>query len=107
VTETGAVSYSVLTNNVGGYNVNVVADKDVLLPAGASTDYIPIANLSVRPGGSGTFTPMSSANAITLREKGTRSAAGGDAYSDDYRVNIPFVADDVYSVTLNYVATAL
>jgi len=107
VTGDGAVSYTVQTNNVGGYTVGVTADKDALLPAGTSTDNIPIENLQVRPAGQGSFTALSSTNAVTLRNQGTRSAAAGDRYSDDYRIDIPFVADDVYSVTLNYVATAL
>lgn len=106
VTGDGAVSYNVQTNNVGGYTVGVTASRDVLLPAGSSTDYIPIDRLSVRPSGDGSFTALSNTNAVTLRDKPTRSGATGDDYTDDYRIDIPFVADDVYSVTLNYVATA-
>jgi len=106
VTGDGAVSYNVQTNNVGGYTVGVTAARDVLLPAGDSTDYIPIERLSVRPAGDASFTSLSSTNAVTLRDKPTRSVAEGDYYSDDYRIDIPFVADDVYSVTLDYVATA-
>lgn len=107
VAESDAVGYTVLTNNVGGYTVSVQADKDVLLPAGSSTDYIPVTDLGVRPGGSGgAFTALSDTNAVTLQNKGTRSGAAGDDYTDDYRIDIPFVADDTYSVTLNYVATA-
>jgi hypothetical protein len=107
VSQDAAVSYNVLTNNVGGYNVNVTANNDALLPNGGSTDDIPIENLQVRPTGGDTFTSLSDTGAVTLHDKVTRSAQSGDDYSDDYRVNIPFVADDVYSVTLNYVATAL
>src|SRR3954465_12760051 len=89
VTETAAVGYSVLTNNVSGYTVSVQANKDVLLPAGDSTDFIPIAALQVRPGGNGgAFTPMSFQNALTLRDKPTRSGQNGDAYTDDYRIDI-------------------
>jgi hypothetical protein len=106
VTSTNAVSYSVLTNNVGGYTVGVTAAADALLPVGDSTDSIPIENLAVRPNGADDFTPLSSTDAVTLRDKATRSDAAGDSYSDDYQVDIPFVADDTYSVTLNYVATA-
>ena len=105
-TSTGAVSYTVLTNNVGGYTVGVTAADDVLSPAGASTDTIPIGNLAVRAGGNGAFTALSDTSPVILRDKDTRSAQAGDDYSDDYQVDIPFVADDTYSVTLNYVATA-
>lgn len=106
VAQVGAVAYNVLTNNVGGYTVSVTAADDVLTPAGTSTDTIPIGNLAVRAGGDGAYTALSADNAVNLREKDTRSASDGDDYADDYRVNIPFVADDVYSVTLNYVAVA-
>lgn len=104
-----AVSYTVLTNNVGGYTVGVTAASDVLSPVGDSDDTIPIANLKVRPGGTangGAYTSLSSTGALTLRDQDTRSDEAGDDYSDDYQVDIPFVADDTYRVTLNYVATA-
>ena len=101
-----AVGYTVATNNVGGYTVTVQADSPTLDPAGASTDTIPIENLQVRAADSGAYTALSDTNALTLRDKNTRSATGGDAYTDDYQVDIPFVADDTYSATLTYVATA-
>lgn len=106
VAEVGAVAYSVVTNNVGGYTVTVQADAPALEPAGDSADSIPVGDLAVRAGGNGAYTPLSDTSAVLLRDKDARSAAGGDAYADDYQVAIPFVADDVYSVTLNYVATA-
>jgi hypothetical protein len=101
-----AVGYTVTTNNVGGYTVTVQADGPTLDPAGASTDTIPIANLGVRAGDTGAYTALSDTGAVTLRDQNTRSASGGDDYADDYQVDIPFVADDVYSATLTYVATA-
>jgi hypothetical protein len=104
-----AVSYTVQTNNVGGYTVGVTAADDVLSPIGDSADTIPIANLKVRAGDptdSSAYTSLSNTGAVTLRDQDTRSAAAGDKYSDDYQVDIPFVADDTYQVTLNYVATA-
>lgn len=106
VTGEDAVSYTVTTNNVGGYTVTVQADSDTLDPAGTSTDTIPIENLRVRAADSGAFTALDDTNAVTLRDQGTRSAADGDDYSDDYQVQIPFVASDTYSATLTYVATA-
>jgi hypothetical protein len=106
VAEIGAVGYTVLTNNVGGYTVTVQADAPALEPAGDSADNIPVAALSVRAGGTGAYTALSDTVAVILRDKDSRSAASGDDYADDYQVDIPFVADDTYSVTLNYIATA-
>src|SRR4051794_7887456 len=106
VEEASAVAYTVLTNNVGGYTVSVQADAPELTPAGDSTDTIPINALSVRAHGDSAYTELSNTNGITLHTKDTRSAPVGDKYTDDYSVDIPFVADDTYSVTLNYVATA-
>lgn len=106
VAEVGAVAYSVLTNNAAGYTVSVQADAPELTPAGSSTDTIPLGKLAVRPGGGGAYTALSDTSPITLHDKGTRSDAAGDAYADDYQIDIPFVADDTYSVTLNYIATA-
>lgn len=107
VAEADAVAYTVLTNNVGGYTVSVQADAAELTPAGTSTDTIPVTDLSVRPGGStSAFTSLSNTSPITLHDQGTRSAQAGDGYTDDYQIDIPFVADDIYSVTLNYIATA-
>jgi len=106
IAEVGAVAYTVLTNNVGGYTVTVQAEDATLEPAGDSTDNIAIGALAVRAGGNGAYTPLSNTSAVILRDKDTRSAAAGDDYADDYQVAIPFVADDTYSVTLNYIATA-
>lgn len=107
VAELSAVAYTVLTNNVGGYTVSVQADAPELTPAGTSTDAIPVGNLSVRPNGSNAaYTALSATSPVTLHESGTRSSATGDDYADDYQIDIPFVADDTYSVTLNYIATA-
>ncbi|SER30967.1 hypothetical protein [Microlunatus flavus] len=107
VAELSAVAYTVLTNNVGGYNVTVQADAPALTPAGTSADTIPVSNLAVRPSGSGgAYTAVSATSPITLHGSGTRSDVEGDDYADDYQIDIPFVADDTYSVTLNYIATA-
>ena len=103
-----AVGYTVTTNNVGGYTVTVQADSPTLDPTvnQGNDDTIPIENLQVRAGDTGAYTALSDTNALTLRDQDTRSAAGGDDYADDYQVDIPFVADDVYRATLTYVATA-
>lgn len=107
ITGLDAVSYTVTTNNVAGYSVTVQAESPTLDPAGASTDTIPIENLRVRADDSGAYTALSDTAAVTLRTQATRSAQGGDDYSDDYQVQIPFVASDTYSATLDYVATTL
>lgn len=103
-----AVGYTVTTNNVGGYTVTVQADSPTLDPTvnQGNNDTIPIENLQVRAADTGAYTALSDTNALTLRDQDSRSAAGGDDYTDDYQVDIPFVADDTYTATLTYVATA-
>ena len=105
VTGNAAVSYTVTTNNVGGYTVGVQAATATLDPVGTSPDTIPIGDLQVKDA-SGTYTPLSDTSAVVLRNKASRSLEAGDPYSDDYKVTIPFVASDTYATTLNYVATA-
>ncbi len=108
VTGLNAVSFNVETNNIGGYAVTVQAEDDVLAStAQGNTDEIPIAALRVRESGGGAYTSVTDAAPLTVHSQATRSASGGDNLSNDYQVSIPFVADDTYSVTLDYVATAL
>jgi hypothetical protein len=105
--KTGAVTGTVTTNNAAGYSVGVQAAAAALRPStGANTDSIPIANLEVSDA-AGAFTPVSNTAPVITTTKATRSALTGDAFSDDYRVDIPDVNSDIYSVTLNYTATAL
>lgn len=106
--EEDAVAFTVETNNVGGYNVTVQAESPTLVATlPANPDSIPIGALGVRNAGEAAYTPMSSTAPFIINTKSTRAAEGGDAYSHDYSVDIPFVADDTYSATLDYVATAL
>ena len=108
VSENGVVTMTVETNNLGGYVVAVQSQTDTLLPhAGGNPDSIPIANLHVRQTGDSTFLPLSSTTPVTVHSQPGRSAAGGDIISNDYRVDVPFVATDTYSATLDYVATTL
>jgi hypothetical protein len=104
----GAVTGLVTTNNATGYSVGVVAAAATLQPTGTNTDTIPIANLEVADS-DGDYTPLSNDTAapVITTTKPTRSALTGDAFSDDYRVTIPDVNSDTYSVTLDYTATAL
>lgn len=107
VTEPDVVSFTVETNNLAGYAVTVQSATDTLVAnTSGNTDSIPIANLSVSEAGT-TFTPMSSEDPFVVHTQSARSAEGGDALTNDYRVAIPFVNSDTYSVTLNYIATTL
>lgn len=103
-----AVGFTVTTNNLAGYAVTVQAETAVLTPVTAGNpDSIPIGLLSVRETGAPTYTPLSNNTAVTVHTQGTRSALGGDTLSNDYQVNIPFVNEDEYVATLDYVATTL
>jgi hypothetical protein len=102
-----AVTGSVTTNNASGYSVGVQAAEATLdPPTGTNTDTIPIAALQVT-NEDNAYTSLSSTAPVTTTTKDTRSELDGDAFSDDYRVTIPDVNTDTYSVTLNYTATAL
>jgi hypothetical protein len=107
VTKTGAVTGKVTTNNATGYSVGVQAGTATLQPAtSGNTDSIPIANLKVA-NVAGTYTALSSTAPVITSTKSTRSALAGDEFSNNYRVDIPDVNSDTYTVTLNYTATAL
>ncbi|GAA1427304.1 hypothetical protein GCM10009616_04110 [Microlunatus lacustris] len=107
VSKAGAVTGVVTTNNAAGYSVGVVAAASTLRPSlSANTDSIPIANLEVTDS-DGDLTPLSPTTPVITNTQDTRSALTGDAFSDDYQVDIPDVNSDTYSVTLNYTATAL
>lgn len=104
----GAATYRVATNNFAGYAVAVQAEAATLAPVRpTNTDSIPIANLKVRETGTTAYTSVSNVTPVTVHTQGTRSAATGDALSTDYSVDIPFVNEDTYKVTLDYVATTL
>jgi hypothetical protein len=69
-------------------------------------DTIGIADLQVA-NFEGAYTSLSSTAPVITNTQTVRSLLGGDLFTDDYRVNIPDVNSDTYSVTLNYTATAL
>jgi hypothetical protein len=105
-----AVSYNVNTNNAGGYNVTVSSRSATLAPDNAATgntDSIPIEDLKVRVGNvtSTTYLPVTE-TPVEISNKASRSAAAGDAITNDYEITVGFVADGTYSATLDYVATA-
>jgi len=107
VTDAEAVMMNVNTNNIAGYTVTVQAATSALVgDIGTNTDTIPISALSVVDS-SGDFAPLSVSDPVTVYQKTARSATDGDSIVNGYRVAIPFVNDDVYSGTLNYIATTL
>lgn len=108
VTQNGAVTMNVLTNNLTGYNVTVQAAASTMAGSAAgNTDTIPIGNLKVRESGGPLFTPLSNLVPSIVHAQVTRSASGGDTISNDYQIDIPFVNADTYSVTLNYLASTI
>ena len=109
VSKTGAVTGSLTTNNAAGYSIGVVAAAATLQPhLNGNTDSIPIGSLEVADA-AGDYTPLGNDEEapVITNTRAVRSALAGDDFSDDYRVNIPDVNSDTYSVTLNYTATAL
>jgi uncharacterized repeat protein (TIGR01451 family) len=103
-----AVHMVVTTNSMGGYVLSVQAAASSLAagaPGNGTT--IPIDQLRERPAGTPAFRSLSSTSALLVSQSSTASAPGGDAVSDDYQVQIPFAPPASYSVTLNYVASAL
>ena len=105
ITGTGAVDFNVRTNNISGYTVTVQAATATLVAAtSGNTDSIPIGALSVREG-TNVFVPLSNTSSVTVHDQDTESAELGDALTNDYRVVIPFVNSDTYTVTINYIAS--
>ncbi|CUU59674.1 conserved repeat domain-containing protein [Parafrankia irregularis] len=105
VTADHAVTMTVITNSADGYTVSVQGTAPALagtLPG--NDDTIPLDMLSVRATGGGAFQPLSHTTAVLVHSQDVPSAAGGDAISNDYSVDIPFVASDTYSTTLDYIA---
>lgn len=102
----GAVGMTVTTNSSAGYSVTVQSTGDVLTPsAPGNSDTVDVGRLAVRDSGQTVYTPLSE-NPYTVHTKTGPSAPGGDAVSNDYQVDIPFVASDTYSTELDYIVTA-
>ena len=100
-----AVTMTVTTNSATGYTVSVQADEPVLSPSTAgNTGTIPVGRLSVRGAGTGSFQPLSDTAAVTVHDQDRPSAPGGDAISNDYEIDVPYVPSDTYTGTLDYVA---
>jgi hypothetical protein len=108
VTGLVAVTYNVETNNVAGYSVTVQSQTSTMVAnAVGNADSIPIADLTAREGGVGTYAALSNTAALTVHTQATRSAEGGDELATDFQMAIPFVNSDTYTATLDYVATTL
>jgi hypothetical protein len=107
VTQEGAVTLTVQTNNSTGYQVTVQAAAANLTGTGSNTETIPITNLSARDhNGPLPFRTVSNLYALELYNQSGPSASAGDERIDDYMINIPNVVPDTYSVNLDYVAAA-
>jgi hypothetical protein len=104
----GVVTYTVETNNVAGYSVTVQSRTATMVATAAgNADSIPIAALTARDADTGTYAPLSSTTTLPVHSQAMRSAAGGDNLATDFKITIPFVNSDVYTATLDYVATTL
>lgn len=107
VTANGAVTMTVTTNSTGGYQVGVQAESPTLVGATpGNADTIPIAALLVRQSGTSLFEPMSATAPLVVHSQTRPSSPGGDAVSNDFRIQIPFVSTDTYSTTLDCIASA-
>jgi len=107
----GAVTFNVETNNLAGYGVTVQsATATMAAQTAGNGDSIPIGALSVRETDAEDPTAAYAAVSTTatpVHTQATRSAEGGDALSNDYSVTIPFVNQDTYTATLDYIAATL
>lgn len=105
VTQNGAVTMNVDTNNATGYTVSVQPAAATLAGTGSNTTTIPVGDLAVRETGQQFFSPLNPAFQLHVYSQNTPSASGGDNLSNDYQIQIPDgTPADSYSVTLNYVA---
>jgi uncharacterized repeat protein (TIGR01451 family) len=102
VTAQGSVTMTITTANPAGYFVSVRAVGNPAAATPQNLDSLPLSSLSVR--GSGTvFTPLSTQSALTVYSQNTATGPSGNAVSNDYRVQIPFIAADTYSTQLQYI----
>jgi len=103
----GKVTMTVTTNSTGGYLVTVQAATGSLTGATpGNTTTIPVGLLGVRETGTQPFLPLSADTPLTVHQQDTPSGPGGDAVSNDYRIQIPSVPSDTYSTTLDYIVSA-
>jgi large repetitive protein len=100
------VTMRVTTNNAPGYAVTVQATAAAMTPATVgNNDTIASSALEVRETGTTGYAPLSALTPVTVHNQTGKSIAAGDVINNDYRMVVPFVNADTYSVTLTYVAT--
>jgi uncharacterized repeat protein (TIGR01451 family) len=104
----GMVVMTVTTNSTAGYVVSVQAATPELTGTtpGNTATTIPIDRLSVRETGAAQFRPLSASIPLVVHQQNMPSAPGGDAISNDFQIQIPFISSDKYSAILDYVASA-
>jgi uncharacterized repeat protein (TIGR01451 family) len=105
VTANGAVTMNVQTNSPGGYYVTVKPAGGTMVGTGTNPETIPVGELKVRESGKTLFGSLLANQALVVHSQTGPSSAGGDAVSNDFQVQIPFIRPDSYSVTLDYIAT--
>jgi uncharacterized repeat protein (TIGR01451 family) len=104
VTSNGALTMTVTTNSSGGYMVTSQAASAALTGAApGNMATIPIDRLGVRESGTQQFRGLSAEVPSVVHRQSVPSAPEGDAISNDYQVDIPFVPSDTYSGTLEYI----
>ena len=106
VVNNGAISMTVDSNNPGGYQVTVQGESGELVSRTAvDGPTIAISELFFRGNGTAEFTPLSTDPQVVFA-RNAASAPDGDAVSSDFRMQMPFVDPDTYSVTLEYLVSA-
>lgn len=95
-----------VTNNDGGFTVEVQPDAPNLLPPDPveNTDVIPFSDLEVFDIDDATFVPLDPGNPITIYTSDD-PAPTGDTQQHDYQIEMPFVTPDSYTGTITYTAT--
>lgn len=108
VSSDGTLTMTVATNSSSGYVVAVQAASPSLTGTtpGDTDSTIPIDRLSVRETGTSEFQPLSASTPLVVHRQDEPSSPGGDAISNDFRVQIPFVPSDTYAGTLDYIVSA-
>lgn len=102
----GNMTYSVKTNSMTGYSVNLLADQANLLPSNtqANKDYISVSLLNVTSDLT-VDASLSNTNEMLVSSQNTKSAENGDNYSSTFSADIPWVNADDYTGTVTYTAT--
>jgi hypothetical protein len=108
---TGAtpVTMTVTTNNFAGYTVTVEpATANLVGAIPGNTDTVPADDLEVDgPAQGGDYENLVFGTPRTVATKASASDPDGDTVINNYRLTVPFVRDDTYSGSLNYIVTTL